>query len=69
MISEHQRLEACLKDASARRGKNKPMPPKEGPLWRAFLEWFSTADLGRAMRRADVWRAFCAGASLGQKQQ
>jgi hypothetical protein len=69
MIPEHARLESCLKDASARRGKNKPMPPKEGPLWRAFLEWFSTADLGRAMRRADVWRAFCAGASLGQKQQ
>lgn len=72
VISEHARLTACLKDLHAQRpirGKNKPMPSKEGPLWQAFLEWFATADLGRAMRRADVWRAFSAGVEFGQKQR
>lgn len=65
MRSEHERLADCLSDL-ARKGrpigaKTKPMPPKEGPLWQAFVEWFSHCALP-ADRRADMWRAFCAGA-------
>lgn len=64
MISEHARLEACLSDL-AKKGrpagaKTRPMPPQEGPRWLAFVEWFAAAPV--ANRRADLWRAFCAGA-------
>ncbi len=41
MISEHARLQEYLRDV-ARKGrpvgaKTRPMPAKEGPLWREFL--------------------------------
>lgn len=65
MIPEHSRLEACLSDLKQKGrpqgAKTKPMPPKEGPLWQAFVEWFAKTALPFA-RRADLWRAFCAGA-------
>lgn len=69
MIPEHERLQACLRDlhAQRKRGPNKPMPPKEGPAWRAFVAWFKSADLGGNARRSDVWRAFSAG--FGSKKK
>lgn len=65
MTPEHQRLQDCLQDL-ARKGrpvgaKTKPMPPKEGPLWQAFVTWAQKAQI-RADHFADAWRAFCAGA-------
>lgn len=65
MISEHERLQDCLKDIS-RKGRpvgatNKPMPPKEGPVWEEFVAWFTRAPIPTC-RRADLWRAFWAGA-------
>lgn len=73
MISEHERLQACLSDLSKRGrpsgAKTKPMPAKEGPLWRAFLDWFGDAPV-RGHIRADLWRAFSAGAqSTGKTKQ
>lgn len=73
MIDEHTRLQACLKDLSEQKpigrhvgAKNKPQPAKDGPLWRAFTEWFACAQV-RADRRADLWRAFNAGAEATDK--
>src|SRR5262245_6072960 len=66
MIPELDRLEAYRKDM-AKIGRpagvaNKPIPPKEGPLWQAFLAWYPTASVGAGHRLADLWRAFSAGA-------
>jgi len=68
MIPEHERLQACLSDVGRGRGENKPMPPKQGALWEAFVHWFRTAELGRAQRRADLWRAFSAGYQKGKNE-
>lgn len=77
MIPEHERLQACLKDLAEQKhigrpvgASNKPMPPKEGPVWEAFVAWFSKASsLVPNCRRADLWRAFSAGANAGVLNQ
>jgi hypothetical protein len=68
MRDGHTLLQDCLKDLHAQKpigrpvgASNKPMPPKEGPVWEEFVAWFTKAPIPTC-RRADLWRAFWAGA-------